>query len=729
MKATFPVGGMTCAACQSFVEKTLREQPGVESASVNLMLHNATVEFREGETSLDHLIAAVSDTGYEAALPDGAPNAIAAQQDLTLNLEAEYRSLRTKAALALAAGVFTMLFMPDHSAPHERGWLHFAHFALSLLAMAGPGRRFYTKAWSGFRHRNFDMSTLVALGTGSAFLFSSAATFAPHWFHRHGLEPHVYFEAVIWIIGLILTGNALEARAKRGTASALAALAKLEARTAQRWDGKEFVPVAAEQLRVGDLVLVRPGDTVPADGRVEQGSSSVDEAMLTGESLPIDKREGSLVTGGTVNKAGALEVRVTAVGATTTLARIVKMLREAQANRAPMQHLADRVTAVFVPAVLIIAALVFAAWWVASGNPAKAFGIAVTVLIIACPCAMGLSIPAAVMVGTGRAAQLGILVKGGEALEQLATLDTLVLDKTGTLTAGQLHVLGEASDEAVRWAAAIEAQSEHPIAQAIVREAKRRGLSLPPARNVVAVIGEGASGEVEGQRVLAGNAKLLERYGLPVPATGQLPGEGTWVHVAVSGKVLGTIVVADGLRPTSREAVRNLQAAGLRLIILSGDREAAVAAVAQEAGIAEYAGELKPEDKLARLEELITQGAKAGMVGDGVNDAPALARAHAGIVMGAGSDAALEAGDVTLLRNDLRAVSAAIELSRATRHVMRQNLFWAFAYNIVCIPVAAGLWHVFDGPLLTPVMASAAMAISSVTVVLNSLRLWRWGKP
>ncbi|MDX2268298.1 MAG: heavy metal translocating P-type ATPase [Bryobacter sp.] len=728
MKATFPVGGMTCAACQSFVERTLREQPGVAQASVNLMLHNATVEFREHETTLAALVEAVNETGYEASLPLPERDAREEQRDFAAHLDEDYFKLRRQAALALAAGVFMMLWMPAHNHVATLDWQHALHFLLSLATMLGPGRRFYAKAWSGFRHRNFDMNTLVALGTGSAFLFSTVAMLAPHWFHRHQLEPQIYFEAVVWVIGLILAGNTLEARAKRGTGAAIAALAKIGAKTARVWRedaGQEgaWQEIPADDLAEGERVLVRPGETLPADGRVEAGNSSVDEALLTGESLPVDKGPGDTVTGGTLNAAGALEIRVTKVGASSTLARIVKLLREAQSARAPMQHLADRVTAVFVPVVLALAALTFLGWWLGTGNPVRGFGLAVTVLIIACPCAMGLSIPAAVMVATGRGAQLGLLIKGGPALERLAEMDTLVLDKTGTLTSGQLALIGQVPEDWLRAAAALETRSEHPIARAIVQAARDQNLVIPEASAFQSYAGEGAVGEVLGERWAVGNARLLELLGLAMPETTDLPPEASWVWLVRGESVLGALAVADQLRESSREAVAALHNLGLRLLVLSGDREPAVAAMAQRAGITEFRGGLRPEDKLAQVAAFVEAGHVVGMVGDGVNDAPALARASVGLVMGAGSDAALEAGDVTLLRNDLRGIVTAIRLARATRRVMRQNLFWAFAYNVVCIPLAMGLGSLVGGPTLTPVVASAAMAVSSVSVVLNSLRL------
>ncbi|MGC8882514.1 MAG: heavy metal translocating P-type ATPase [Bryobacteraceae bacterium] len=696
-RITFPVRGMTCAACQAHVQKALERVPGVASASVNLMLHNATVVYDACAVSPAELVEAVNDSGYEAELPPPARSIAEQQRRHDEEEEAEYRRLRRRAVVALACGAAAMATMPWH---HTRpAWAALA--MLSLVVMAWAGRRFYTKAWAALRHGTADMNTLVALGTGAAFLYSLA--------HPH----EAYFESVIFIIAFVLAGNALEARARRRTSEALSALARLEPETARVLRGGEEAEVPVSQLHPGDLVVVRPGERIPADGVVVEGESSVDESMLTGEPLPVEKRPGARVSGGTLNVDGRLVFRATAVGGETELERILRLLRDAQASKAPIQRLADRVAAVFVPVVVSIAALT----WLISGS----FPAAIAVLIVACPCAMGLAVPAAVMAATGRAAQLGILFRHGEALERLARVDTVVLDKTGTLTEGRPEVrafhaaAGSDPAETVRLAAAVEQASEHPLARAIVRFASG---PLPPVTEFRAWPGRGAEGVVEDRRVLAGKRELLAERGveLPPPEPGA-PGE-TEVCVAIDGRFAGVFVIRDTLRPDTREAVAELRRMGLRVWMLTGDSESAARAIAREAGIEDVEASVLPEGKLRFIERLRSTGMRVAMVGDGINDAPALAAADAGIAMASGTDAAAAAADAALVRPELMLVPRALKLARAALRVMRQNLFWAFVYNVVMIPVAAA-------GRMNPVLAAAAMSLSSVSVVSNSLRLAR----
>jgi Cu+-exporting ATPase len=584
------------------------------------------------------------------------------------------------------------------------------------------------------------MNTLVALGTGAAFLYSVASTVAPGFFIAHGIAPDVYYEAGILIIGLVLVGNSFESRAKGRTALALRSLVQLQPKTARVVrDGVEHdLPLAA--IQHGDVILVRPGERIPTDGEVLSGKSSVDESMLTGESLPVEKVAQDRVIGGTLNQRGSLQYRATTLGAESTLAQIVRLLREAQGSRAPIQHLADRISAIFVPTVLGFAILTFVGWrFLAPGmGIMQAFAAAVTVLVIACPCAMGLAVPTAVMVATGRGAAFGLLIKGGEALQRLEKIDTVVLDKTGTITAGRPEVIevmlpsssGSSDESVTRLAAALERASEHPLGEAILRRAAQDGLTLPQAETFESLTGRGVVGFVEGHAVLVGNTQLMQDYTVSVDALtaaaeraaeqGRTP-----LWVAIDGVLAGIVVVADTVKPGSVEAIRQLHRQRLRVVMLTGDHERTARAIAREVGVDDVIAGVLPEGKVDAVRRLQAEHRVVAMVGDGVNDAPALAQAQVGIAMATGSDVAMEAGDVTLMRSDLRGVAAAIALSRGTMRVMRQNLFWAFAYNVVGIPVAAGILYPVCGLLLSPVLASAAMAFSSFTVVTNSLRLSR----
>jgi P-type Cu+ transporter len=781
-RVDIPVSGMTCAACQSFVQRTLAGEAGVQDASVNLMLHNATVTFDPLVTSPPSLVEKIRSTGYGADLPVLNESVLDAQEKHDEEQLREYQQLRSKAIVSLVAGIFAMIAsMPLMSMTSSGGmermrdpfmnwsmrvldpalrrvlpWLYSISadsirwflFALAMMITGWAGRRFYVKAWSALLHKTADMNTLVALGTGTAFLYSAASTVAPGFFLSHGIAPDVYFEAGILIIGLVLVGNTLESRAKGQTAVALRKLVQLQPKTARvlREDTEYDLPVAA--IQHDDLILVRPGERIPTDGEVLSGRSSVDESMLTGESLPVEKGAQDRVIGGTFNQQGSLQYRATTLGTASTLAQIVRLLREAQGSRAPIQRLADRISAIFVPSVLGIAIVTFMAWQLFAPGMGmmQAFAAAVTVLVIACPCAMGLAVPTAVMVATGRGAAFGLLIKGGEALQRLEKVDTVVLDKTGTITAGRPEVTefvlaprnniktGVNSDtsetQVLRIAAAIERASEHPLAEAVVRYAKQRGLNLPYPDVFESQPGHGVSGVVEGNVTLIGNSTLMESNGIAAQPlmreAERLAEQGkTPLWVAISGVLVGIIAVADTVKPTSVQAIRRLQREGLKVIMLTGDNERTARSIARQVGIDEVIAGVLPLGKVDAIRRLQGEQRAVVMVGDGVNDAPALAQADVGITMASGADVAMEAGDVTLMRSDLTGVAAAIELSRGTMRVIRQNLFWAFIYNVVGIPLAAGMLYPVFGLLLSPVLASAAMALSSFSVVTNSLRLRR----
>jgi len=778
---TLSISGMTCAACQSFIQSTLAAGVGVKNATVNLMLHNATVTFDPAITSPPALVETVQSIGYGAAMPLVGDSVLNEQERHDEQQFREYKRLRLKAVISLTAGAVAMvLSMPLMSMSHTQGvehmkdplmawsirvldpilrsilpWMYKMNgnairwllFALAAFIVAWAGRHFYTKAWSALLHKTADMNTLVALGTGAAFLYSTASTIAPQFFIEHGIAPDVYFEAGILIIGLVLVGNTLESRAKGQTAVALRKLVNLQPKTATILREGTETKLPLEAIQEGDLILVRPGERIPTDGLVFSGSSSVDESMITGESLPVEKASQSRVIGGTLNQHGSFEYRATTLGASSALSQIVKLLRDAQGSRAPIQRIADRVSAIFVPTVLGIAIVTFFAWraFAPHAGIMQAFAAAVTVLVIACPCAMGLAVPTAVMVATGRGAALGVLIKGGEALQLLEKVDTIALDKTGTITLGSpkvtdVLVTGQDSKDSdqqrsiyseermVCLAAALERASEHPLAEAIIRYAQGRQLKLAQPENFNSMAGLGVVGIVDGATTLIGNLALMEKYNIDTKvleiSAEHLAEDGkTPLWVAINGKLAGILAVSDTVKPTSAMAIQKMHAEGLRVVMLTGDNERTANAIARMVGIDEVIAGILPAGKVDAIIRLQRERRIVAMVGDGVNDAPALAQANVGLTMSNGSDIAMEAGDVTLMRNDLTAVAMAISLSRSTMRVMRQNLFWAFIYNVIGIPLAAGALYPFFGLLLSPVVASAAMALSSFSVVANSLRL------
>ncbi|MCE2803057.1 MAG: heavy metal translocating P-type ATPase [Gemmatimonadetes bacterium] len=730
--ARIPVTGMTCAACQANVQRALQREAGVAEAAVNLMTAIATVTYDPQQVTPTGLVGAIRAAGYGATLPDTARSAIVEQERRDAETAEEFASFKRK---AIATGVIGVVMMAAMPIAHHLPWATLVQLLVTLGVMTTAGRHFYVRAWQGLTHRTADMNTLVALGTGAAFLYSLVATLLPSVFSSRGIPADVYFEAVVLIIAFILTGNAFEARAKRNTAVALRALVQLQPKTARVVRNLMEREVPIDEVVPGDVVAVKPGERIPVDGVVLRGESAVDESMLTGESIPVAKQQGDRVFGGTMNGTGAFRLTATTLGADSALARIVQLMRDAQGSRAPIQQLADRISAIFVPVVVAIAALTFVTWVLVAQEPVRAMAVAVSVLIIACPCAMGLAVPTAVMVATGRGASLGVLIKGGEALQRAAEVDTVVLDKTGTVTEGRpvvtdlVRVDDALTDETMlALVAAVERRSEHPLADAIVREAATRGFTLGEVEGFASLTGRGARGTVEGRTVLVGNAAALAEQGIDAGAlireAHRLADAGrTVLFIAIDGRAVGVIAVADPIRPTSREAIAVMRARGLEVVLLTGDEARVGEAVAREAGIARVVAGVLPEGKVAEVQRLQREGRVVAMVGDGINDAPVLAQADVGMAMGSGADVATDAADVVLMRGDLRAAAQALALAHRTMRTMRQNLFWAFAYNVIGIPVAAGVLYPTFGILLSPVVASAAMAFSSVSVVTNALRL------
>jgi len=730
-EVTLTLEGLHCAACVARAERALSAAPGVEQALVNLATRQAKVRYDAHQTTVENLQTAVHEAGYEVT-----GWALEAPPPPPPEIEAQTLKRRFLLALTLSLPVFLGAMVPPLP-----GWLGLDPQLLAylLLIFTTPvlfysGASFFRGALSAARHFAANMDTLVALGTSAAYIYSGWVTFWPRAVAAPGENPHLYFDTTAMIITFILLGRWLEVRT-RGRASQairrLFALAPPNARV--RRDGQE-VEVPLDQVAVGDLIMVRPGEKIPVDGVVVEGASSVDESMLTGESLPVAKEEGAEVWGATLNHRGFLVFKATRVGRDMVLSQIIRLVEEAQNSKAPIQRLADRVAGIFVPVVIGLAGLTFLGWMLWSPAPAltPALVSMVAVLIIACPCAMGLATPTAVMVGSGRGAEMGILLRGGEPLERAYRLTAVVFDKTGTLTAGHPRVTdilaweGWPEDQVLAWAAALEEKSEHPLAEAVIQAAAHRQLPLPPLSAFEAIPGMGVKARINGQEVLLGNLTFLEREGIPCrdlsPHQERLAGAGkTTIFLAAAGKAVGLLAAADTLKPGAAAAVAAIQAMGLKVLLLSGDNRLAVEAVARSVGIPEVLAEVLPGDKARKVAELQAMGEIVAMVGDGINDAPALAQADVGIALGTGADVAAEAADLTLIRDDLNLIPQAILLSRRMMRIIRQNLFWAFCYNVVAIPGASL-------GLLNPAIAAAAMALSSVSVVTNSLRLRRFGR-
>ena len=740
-RRTLPVHGMHCAACVGKVERALTGVPGVDGAAINLATERATVVFDPARTGVPALQRAVAAAGYELGAAPLERGGEAEDRERRARAD-EQRRLRRKVAVGAVLSAPLLIGGMPAIFPWAPAWLTSAWVQLVLATpvQLWVGAEFHAGFLRDVRHRSASMSTLVSLGTSAAYAFSVAVTLWPHVFHAAGAM--TYYETAAVVITLVALGRWLEARARGRTSEAIRRLVSLAPRTARVVrDGLEH-DVPTGEVIVDDLIRIRPGERIPVDGVVVDGRSTVDESMLTGESVPLDKTPGATVFGGTVNRTGSFVFRATRVGRETTLARIVTLVEEAQGSRAPIQRLADRVAAVFVPVVLVIAALTFLGWWSLGPAPAAVHALtsAVAVLVIACPCALGLATPTAIMVASGRGAEHGVLIRSAAALETLHRVDTVVFDKTGTLTVGRPSVTdvvalpGASESDVLALAAAAEQGSEHPIGMAIVEHAKTLGLALPAVAEFVTVPGQGVDAMAPDGRVLVGNRALMDTRGVELEAVAgrasALAEAGkTVVHVAFAGHALGLVAVADVLKPEAPATVSALREAGVSVVMLTGDHHATAAAIARQAGIDRVRSEVAPEAKAAEIRALQVEGRRVAMVGDGINDAPALAQADVGIAMGSGTDVAIEAADVTLMRGDLDGVVDALELSWSTIRIVKQNLAWAFGYNVVLIPVAAGLLYPLAGVQLSPMLAGAAMAFSSVSVVTNSLRLKRWTPP
>ncbi|MEN2384598.1 heavy metal translocating P-type ATPase [Comamonas sp. A7-5] len=739
------VGGMTCASCVGRVERALKKVPGVQDAVVNLATERASVQL-QGSVDVSSLIAAIEKAGYEAQ--PVLHNVAATGEDAAAQRQAQERESLKRSlifATVFALPVF-LLEMGGHMVPAFHHWIAgsigtqnswYIQFALTAVVLFGPGRRFFDKGVPALLRAAPDMNSLVAVGTSAAFAYSVVATFVPQWLPAGTVN--VYFEAAAVIVALILLGRFLEARAKGNTSEAIRRLVQLQAKTARVRKGGLVQEVDIAQVRAGDVIDVRPGERIPVDGEVIEGRSFVDESMISGEPVPVEKAEGAEVVGGTVNQNGALAFRATKVGADTLLAQIIRMVEQAQGSKLPIQALVDKITMWFVPAVMAAALLTFVIWLVWGPDPALSFALvnAVAVLIIACPCAMGLATPTSIMVGTGRAAQMGVLLRKGEALQQLKDARVVAVDKTGTLTRGRPEltdlVLADGFERGAVLAqvAAVEDRSEHPIARAIVDAAKAEGLEVPAISDFASVTGFGVRALVLGDQVEIGADRFMRELGLSVEGFAaeaeRLGSEGkTPLYAAIGGKVAAMIAVADPIKPSTKPAIDALHALGLKVAMITGDNRHTAEAIARQLGIDEVVAEVLPGGKVESVKRLKAEHGTLAYVGDGINDAPALAEADVGIAIGTGTDIAIEAADVVLMSGDLSGVPNAIALSKATMKNIGENLFWAFAYNVALIPVAAGLLYPFNGMLLSPVFAAGAMALSSVFVLSNALRLKRF---
>ncbi len=732
----FAVKGMHCASCVSRIEKSLLNLEGVHRALANLATGEVRVAYEAGQVDASRISEQITGEGFMAQLLDPAADLGEEEARRGKEDEQKYKSLFHKLVISAVLAVAVLIISMGQVEFPGRDWTLWMLATGVLILTGGP---FFKAAWTRLLHFGADMNTLVSLGAGTAYLYSFTVTLAPGYWEAIGQIPHLYYDAAVVIIVLVGLGRLLEARAKRKTTKALRNLIGLQPKTASVIRGEEEIKVPYHEVATGETVLVRPGEILPLDGKIISGTSSIDESMLTGEPMPVEKIPGDPVFSGSLNRTGSFRFQVTSAASDTLLRRIIELVREAQSSKSPIARLADVVSGYFVPAILIIA-LISGAFWLKFGpEPTLPFALQVfvSILIIACPCALGLATPTAITVGTGRGAELGILVKNGEALEMASKLDTIVLDKTGTLTVGQPRVLtvratgGFSEDELIRLCGSAESVSEHPVGRALVDLAEEKGLSPSEPRGFRALEGFGIEAEVGGRKLLIGNLSLMKEQDIDLADLGswleEVLGAGeTPVFAAVDGRIAGLVAVGDALRPGSPDFVNAIRELGMEVRLLTGDHSLAAKKIAGELGIDKFLAEVKPDGKALAIKEWQAEGKRLGMVGDGINDAPALAQADIGFALGSGTEAAIEAGDITLVKNDLLGVVTAVRLSRRILGIIRQNLFFAFLYNMAGVPIAAGLLYPFTGWLLNPMIGSAAMALSSISVVTNSLRLRRF---
>ncbi len=736
MKRTFPIKGMHCASCVRVTEKALSKIPGIALANVNLATEKATIEYDSASVDDEKIKSAISSVGYEAMLNEE----VETEDKNKIEKQKELDRLKLQVFVSLSIGVLIVLELLPFAKPLHH--LLFPNEFITLLAASlvqfWPGLQFYRAAIPALKNRLANMDTLVMIGTSAAYLYSATAVLFPQIFELAGIEPEPYFDVAVIIIGLILLGRYFEARAKMGTSEAIKKLIGLQAKTARVLRLGKEVDIPITEVVKGDIIRVRPGEKIPVDGVITEGQSSVDESMVTGESIPVDKAKGDTVIGATINKSGTFTFKATKVGKDTMLAQIIKLVEEAQGSKAPIQRIADLISSYFVPIVIMLAVATFVVWYIFGPQPAFLYAVlnTVAVLIIACPCAMGLATPTAIMVGTGKGAEHGILIKDAESLEIAHKVSTIIFDKTGTLTKGQPEVtdivvnnkIQATRDKLLQIAASIEKGSEHSLAEAIVKKAEEEKLNLSKVERFKAIAGQGVEGYINNRKVALGNRKLMDsekiNYSKLIDEVEKLENQGkTVMFLAQNGSLAGLIAVADTLKDTAKEAVSALEKQGIETIMITGDNQRTAQAIAKQTGVKRFIAEVLPDQKETEVRKIQKEGKVVAMVGDGINDAPALAQADIGIAMGTGTDVAMESADITLINKDLRSIVSTIKLSKQTMRVIKLNLFWAFGYNVILIPVAMGLLYPFFGILLNPILASAAMAMSSISVVGNSLLL------